>query len=66
LEPGLLYTVAATDWEFNERTGYVSVSQEEVTYEVPTVLREAMQDYLARHSPLSVDVGGRIEKIEGR
>jgi len=55
------YTVAATDWELGELTEYTSVDQRNVVYDVPTILREAMEEYLAEHSPVSVRAEGRIQ-----
>ncbi len=55
------YSVAATDWELGELTEYTNVDQRDVAYDAPTILREAMEEYLLEHSPLSVTVGGRIQ-----
>jgi 5'-nucleotidase len=55
------YSVAATDWELGELTEYTYLDQREVTYDVPTILREAMEEYLAEHSLISVTVEGRIQ-----
>jgi 5'-nucleotidase len=55
------YGVAATDWELGELTEYTHLDQTEVTYDVPTILREAMEEYLAAHSLISVTVEGRIQ-----
>lgn len=57
------YEVAATDWELGELTEYTHLDQREVTYDVPTILREAMEEYLADHSPVSVTVEGRIQPL---
>ena len=54
------YTVAATDWELGELTEYTHLDQRQVTYDVPTILREAMEEYLVDHSPVSVRIEGRI------
>jgi 2',3'-cyclic-nucleotide 2'-phosphodiesterase (5'-nucleotidase family) len=55
------YTVAATDWELGELTEYTHLDQRQVTYDVPTILREAMEEYLVEHSLLSVRIEGRIQ-----
>jgi 2',3'-cyclic-nucleotide 2'-phosphodiesterase (5'-nucleotidase family) len=55
------YSVAATDWELGELTEYTHVDQRDVAYDAPTILREAMEQYLLEHSPLSVTVEGRIQ-----
>lgn len=54
------YSVAATDWELGELTAYAHLDQGEVTYDVPTILREAIEQYLVDNSPVSVEVEGRI------
>jgi len=64
------YTVAATDFEmggmtyhdFDGRVPGVSftIPPEEVEYELPTVLREVMEDYLRQHSPVATPDVGRL------
>lgn len=54
------YSVAATDWEMGELTDYTHLDQQQVTYDAPTILREAMEEYLVEHSPVSVTVERRI------
>ena len=61
LDPERRYTVAATDWELGELTEYTHLDQRQVTYDVPTILREAMEEYLVEHSLLSVRIEGRIQ-----
>jgi 5'-nucleotidase len=61
LELGRRYSVAATDWELGDLTEYTQIDQREVSYDVPTILREAMEEYLLEHSPVSVTVEGRIQ-----
>jgi 2',3'-cyclic-nucleotide 2'-phosphodiesterase (5'-nucleotidase family) len=63
LDPERRYTVASTDWEFGELTAYTDLDQRTVTYDVPTILREAMEEHLADHSPVSVTVEGRIQPL---
>jgi len=63
LDLGRRYSVAATDWELGELTAYSALDQTEVTYDVPTILREAMEEYLPAHSPVSVTVEGRIQPL---
>jgi 2',3'-cyclic-nucleotide 2'-phosphodiesterase (5'-nucleotidase family) len=47
-----IYRVAGTDLEFSEIIGYLVVPDELVTYEVPTIVPEVLEDYFARHSPV--------------
>jgi len=46
------YRVAATDLEFSDIIGYMIVPDEWVAYEVPIIVPEMLEDYLARHSPI--------------
>jgi 2',3'-cyclic-nucleotide 2'-phosphodiesterase (5'-nucleotidase family) len=63
LDPERTYTVAATDWELGELTEYTHLEQRDVTYDVPTILREAMEEYLTDHSPVSITVEGRVQPV---
>ncbi len=60
LSPARRYSVAASDIEFSQLFGYLSLAHSEATYEVPTVLREAVQEHLASREEVRVAVGGRI------
>ena len=57
------YSVGATDWELGELTEYTHLHPQEVTYDAPTILREAMEEYLADHSPISTEVEGRMQPV---
>jgi 2',3'-cyclic-nucleotide 2'-phosphodiesterase (5'-nucleotidase family) len=57
------YSVGATDWELGELTEYTHLDPHEVTYDAPTILREAMEEYLADHSPISTEVEGRMQPV---
>jgi hypothetical protein len=52
------YRVAGTDWELEPYGGYIeeawSLDQQ---YDTPTILREALEEYLANHRPVSVEMG---------
>ncbi len=52
LQPDRTYQVAGTDLEFSEIIGYLRVPDELVAYEVPTIVPEVLEDYLARHTPI--------------
>jgi 2',3'-cyclic-nucleotide 2'-phosphodiesterase (5'-nucleotidase family) len=52
LQPDRTYRVAGTDLEFSELVGYLVVPDELITYEVPTIVPEILEDYLAQHSPI--------------
>jgi len=69
-QEGQSYSVAATDFEMagmsyqgpHEQVPGVSftIPAENVEYELPTVLREAMEDYLRLHSPVAPPDLGRL------
>lgn len=47
------YRVAGSDWEFEPYGGYTDASWGlHPQYEVPTILREALEDFLTAHSPI--------------
>jgi 2',3'-cyclic-nucleotide 2'-phosphodiesterase (5'-nucleotidase family) len=46
------YTVAATDMEFSEWVGYLVIPEEQIEFEVPTIVPEVLQDYILSHTPL--------------
>ena len=54
------YMVAATDMEFSDIYGYLAIPDEQVEYEVPTIMPEVLEDYIARHSPVYPAALGRI------
>jgi hypothetical protein len=47
------YQVAGTDLEFSELIGYLAVPDELIAYEVPLIVPEMLEGYLARYSPLA-------------
>lgn len=52
LQPDRLYRVAASDMELSDFIGYLTLPHESVTYELPTIMPEVLEDFLARHSPI--------------
>ncbi|MDP9382417.1 MAG: bifunctional metallophosphatase/5'-nucleotidase [Chloroflexota bacterium] len=47
------YRVAGTDWELEPYGGYVQEDWAlQPRYEMPTILREAVEEYVARHTPV--------------
>lgn len=52
LQPDRAYRVAATDLEFSDIIGYLIVPDELVAYEVPIIVPEMLENYLAQHSPI--------------
>jgi 2',3'-cyclic-nucleotide 2'-phosphodiesterase (5'-nucleotidase family) len=60
LDPDRTYRLAHTDAECMREHGYLVLEDgQEPEYEVPTILREAMEDYLQQHSPVPVPRSGR-------
>jgi 2',3'-cyclic-nucleotide 2'-phosphodiesterase (5'-nucleotidase family) len=60
IEADRLYRVAHTDAETMEEIGYLLIAPEQtIEQEVPTILREAMADYIREHSPVPVPQGNR-------
>ena len=58
VEPEREYRVAGSDFEFEPVWGYTDSDWElHPSYDVPTILREALEEYLAALSPVSVESG---------
>jgi 2',3'-cyclic-nucleotide 2'-phosphodiesterase (5'-nucleotidase family) len=58
VEPERWYRVAGTDWELEPYGGYVDPGWELARrYDVPTIVREALEEYLAGRGPVSVELG---------
>ena len=54
------YLVATTDLEISEILEYLVIPDNEVQYEVPTVLPEIIEEYIKKHSPIKSIKMGRI------
>lgn len=54
------FLVATTDLEISEILGYLVIPENEVQYEVPTVLPEIIEEYIRKHSPVKPVKMGRI------
>ncbi|MGI9060959.1 MAG: bifunctional metallophosphatase/5'-nucleotidase [Ktedonobacteraceae bacterium] len=58
VEPERTYQVAGSDWELEPYGGYVEQAWNlQPHFATPTILREALETYLATHSPLRVEMG---------
>jgi 2',3'-cyclic-nucleotide 2'-phosphodiesterase (5'-nucleotidase family) len=56
--PERRYRVAATDWELDALGGYAQAEWHlSVTYDFPTIVREALETYLQAHRPVGVEMG---------
>ena len=54
------YLVASTDMEFSEFINYLIVPDEQIEYEVPTIMPEVLEDYIRENSPLKVPPANRL------
>ncbi len=60
IDPARRYRIAATDWEFAPELGVIDSRESlAIAYDVSAMLREFVQEYVARHTPLRV-AGGRL------
>jgi hypothetical protein len=58
IDPRREYRVAGSDWEFERYGGYAPHEWGlQAHFEQPTILREALEDYLAAHRPVVVPMG---------
>jgi len=58
VDPARGYRVAATDWELDSYGGYADPAWNlRPSYDTPTIVREAVEDYLAAHRPATVALG---------
>jgi hypothetical protein len=64
LEKERKYIVATTDLELSDIAGYLVVPDEEVEYEVPTIMPEVLEAYIKKNSPLPKPLGGRMQVRE--
>jgi len=60
LEKDRKYIAAATDFELSDLAGYLVIPDEQVEYEVPTIMPEVLEAYIMKHSPLPKPQNGRI------
>jgi 2',3'-cyclic-nucleotide 2'-phosphodiesterase (5'-nucleotidase family) len=67
VEPEREYRVAGSDFEFEPLWGYVDPDWDLCpSYEVPTILREVLEAYLATHSPVHVTSGRLASPFPGQ
>ena len=58
VDPTRDYRVAGTDWEMEPYGGYVEAEWDlRVQYDMPVIVREAMEEYLASAGPVAVALG---------
>jgi 2',3'-cyclic-nucleotide 2'-phosphodiesterase (5'-nucleotidase family) len=62
--PERSYRVVATDWELDASGGYAEAEwQLSVTYDFPTIVREALETYLQAHRPVGGVEMGRVDGL---
>lgn len=54
------YLVAATDFEFSVEISYLVIPDEQIEYELPTIVPEVLEDYIRKNSPLRAPDANRI------
>ncbi len=53
-----VYRVAGSDWELDSYGGYVDPAWNlKPSYDLPIILREALEDYLKAHNPMHIEIG---------
>ena len=57
-----IYVVAGTDFEFSELINYLVIPDEQIEYELPTIMPEVLEDYLRENSPLPAPMGKRLSR----
>ncbi len=58
VDPERTYRVAASDWELSYYGGYADQDWNlQLEYDSPTILREALEEYIRTHSPIRVTTG---------
>jgi len=65
LEKNQTYMVASTDMELSDWVNYLIIPDEQVEYEIPTIIPEVLEYHIAKHSPLPEPVSGRIKILPG-
>jgi 5'-nucleotidase len=56
------YIVASTDMEFSEFIDYLIIPDEQIEYEIPTIMPEVLEDYIRENSPLSASQNSRVTR----
>jgi len=60
LDEGKTYIAASTDMEFADYINYLVIPFEQMEFEVPTIMPEVLEEYIAKHSPIQKPEAGRI------
>ncbi len=66
LQTDRTYLVAGTDLEFWDAPGYpgyLALAEEQIELEVPTIMAEVVEEYIATRSPLAAPTLGRLEIV---
>jgi len=54
------YIVASTDMEFSEFIDYLVIPDEQIEYEIPTIMPEVLEDYIRQRSPITAHQDRRV------
>jgi hypothetical protein len=49
--------------EFSDLINYIALPDDQVEYEVPTIIPEVLQDYITKHSPIQKPKDARMSLI---
>ncbi|GHO55669.1 hypothetical protein [Ktedonobacter robiniae] len=61
VDPERIYRVAGSDWELDSYGGYTDPAWElKPTYDMPTILPEALEAYVTLQKRISLPVMGRL------
>jgi hypothetical protein len=55
-----MYCIASTDWEFSEMVNYLVIPDEQIEYELPTIMPEVLEDYIRKNTPMQISSANRI------
>lgn len=58
------YIVASTDMEFSEFINYLIIPDEQIEYELPTIMPEVLEDYIHQKSPLRAPENNRVIPVK--
>jgi hypothetical protein len=53
-------TILHTNTEFSELIDYLVIPDEQIEFEVPTIMPEVLEDYITKYSPIRQSQGERL------
>ena len=60
IQPDEVISVITSDLEISEIFNYLPIPDEQVDYDIPTILPQVVETYIRNHSPIGRVAGGRI------